>query len=400
MKKLVLFFALTILSLNFKAQPPVVYLDFVTHNEDVTTWGGTTYYNNNRGRLISLSNYFQTNGITWNMQSDWTYLTSVIQKDTGTVLATTNNKNILRWMYEDKGVEMDPHSHETTYIYPDIVKLLDSIGLPESKVMGGAIYNGANGINVWTNLINGQNGVIFPTKFWKPDYMMGGGTPGHVADIKYYGIWNPQSITAYLTHDPSNALRHIGVGCSIKIKNTTTADSVINAIKDVINNVQSGQHPSNGFYLQTIFFEQGDMNLLAFYNKVLQVADSANVLVASGKAQWKTLKQAYTIWETTYAAQMFQWDCGQLVGVEQQSIHGNSIKLFPNPNTGIFNLQIDNDLMQGEIVLLNSLGQEVHSQKAMRGKNSVEVTKLPHGFYYCILKEGSTILAQGKLLIE
>lgn len=225
MKKLFSLIIFIVVNAGIFAQP-VVYLDFVTHNEETAQWNNSGYYSNNRNKLITLSNYFQNNGITWNMQSDWVYLSNVLGEDS-TTMSNTGNKNILRWMFEDKGVEMDPHGHETQYIYPDLVKLMDSIGLPESKLMGGTLHNQSNGINPWTNLINGQYGLVFPDKFWQPDYMMGGGTPNHVNDLKYYGFWNPKDTINYLTHEPANHLRHIGVGCELKIKDTTTVAEII-----------------------------------------------------------------------------------------------------------------------------------------------------------------------------
>ena len=383
------------------SQAPVIYLDIVTHNEDVTSWTNASgFYTTNRTKLITLTNYFQAKGVTWNMQSDYTYLNAVLAKDTGSVLANTNNKNILRWMYEDKGVEMDPHSHENVYIYPDVVKLMDSIGLPESKLVGGNLYGQSNGINNWTNLSNGQYGIIFPAKFWKPAYMMGGGTPMHVADIKYYGFWNPQSMTSYLTHDTTQHLVHMGVGCSIKIKDTTTAQETVDEVKALINQVQSGQYPSNGFYFQSIFFEQGDLNQTIFYNKVITVIDSLCAIVATGQAQWKTMKQTYMLWETNYNKQMFQWDCGQTTGVEEESLIGDAIKLYPNPNNGSFNLKIDAEIEDGKITVLNSLGQELYSQKTTRGINSIDAGRLSKVLHYCVLQQGRQIIATGKMIVE
>ena len=326
------FTLILLLNISFECfSQNVVYFDFVTHNEETAQWNGTPYYTMNRSRLVSLADYFQTNGITWNMQSDWVYLTNVLTKETPALTSLTNNKNILRWMHEDKGVEMDPHAHESQYIYPDVAYLMDSIGLPESKLIGGTIYNDSNGINIWTNLINGQNGIIFPNKFWQPDYMMGGGTPNHVADLKYYGCWNPQSTTSYLTNDTNNHLRHLGVGCEIKIKTTSTVSDIVAQINDVVANIQNGNYPVSGFYLQSIFFEQGDLNNPAFYNMVKQVADSVNLIVNAGLAEWKTLKQAYTIWETTFNAQAFQWECGQLVtGLNEHLAVFNNTP-YPNP---------------------------------------------------------------------
>jgi len=400
MKTVFVLIASTVLYLNSFAQPPVVYLAFVTHNEETSQWDGSTFYTANRNKLITLANYFQTKGAAWNMQSDWTYLTNVISKETGTLISNTSNKSILRWMYEDKGVEMDPHGHETQYIYPDLVKLMDSIGLPESKLIGGTLYNQPNGINTWTAMINGQNGVIFPSKFWKPTYMMGGGTPQHTADINNYGFWNPQSMTSYLTHDPSQPLRHMGVGCAIKIKDTTTVTQTVNAIRDLVNRVQSGQYPASGFYFQSIFFEQAELNNTTFYNKVIEITDSLSAIVASGKAQWKTMKQTYTLWETNYAAQMFMWGCDQITSVNEYAKSSVNMNLYPNPNNGEFTLQIDDEIENTDLVLYNSLGQRTYTQQIARGGNTIRCASLSKGIYYYTLEQESRELSRGKVMIE
>ena len=399
MKKLVLNL-LFIGVLNKGYSQPVIYFDFVTHNEETSQWDLTPYYTSNRTRLVSLSDYFQLNGITWNMQSDWRYLTNVLTQETPVLMATTNNKNILLWMQDDKGVEMDPHAHESQYIYPDVVKLMDSIGVTESKLMGGSIYNDSNGVNIWTNLINGQYGLVFPNFFWQPDYMMGGGTPNHVADLKYYGFWNPQSTTNYLTHDTTNHLRHIGVGCEIKIKDTTSVAYITDQLKDVVQKVQSGQYPSNGFYLQSIFFEQGDLNNPAFYNKVIEIADSANAIVATGAAQWKTLKQAYTQWDSAYNAQMFQWECGEIIsGIENNP--ENNFKLYPNPaSTKIkFEMHGINSFYNADLEVYDLMGNLVYHSIINKKSNEIEVGTWIKGMYFCHLKTQHSV-STSKFIIE
>ncbi|CAN5484335.1 hypothetical protein BH11BAC1_BH11BAC1_11340 [soil metagenome] len=359
---------------------PKIHFNFISHNEETSQWNGTQYYNANRLKLISLANYFQANGITWNMQSDWRYLTSVLSKETAAVMMSTNNKNILRWMHEDKGVEMDPHAHESTYIYPDVVNLMDSIGLPESKLMGGTIYNDSNGVNVWTNLVNGQYGIIFPDKFWQPDYMMGGGTPNHVNDLKYFGFWNPMDTAHYLTHDSTSHLRHIGVGCEMKIKDTITTSYILSQINDVVNSVQSGQYPPTGFYIQTIFFEQGDLNDSAFYNKVITIADSVNALVATGVAQWNTLKESYTDWETTYNAQVFQWECGQVVNSINEFEGANSLAYpVPASNTINFNFNKGDSF---RISIYNSKGAIIYQEEVSDENPHIDIHTFPEGIYF------------------
>lgn len=369
---------------------PVVYFNFLSHNEETMQWNSPSYYTTNRARIVALADYFQSKGISWNMQSDWVYLNNVLNQETPALLASTNNKNILRWMYEDRGVEMDPHAHESQYLYPDVVHLMDSIGLPESKLMGGTIYNAQNGLNTWTNLVNGQFGLKFPQKFWRPDYMMGGGTPNHANDLKYYGFWNPQDPSHYLTHDTSSRLRHIGIGCEMKIQATTTVSEIVAEIQTVVQNVQSGVYPADGFYVQNIFFEQGDLNNPSFYNKLVQIADSVNVFVAQGWVEWKTLKQAYTLWETDYDMKTFQWECGQTVASSEPST--DTPLLFPNPFTRKIMFQDAKGTEQFE--LWNALGQRCWTGMQLADQ---DFSGLPMGMYFLKIWDGSK---QKAVLVE
>jgi hypothetical protein len=379
------------------AQAPVVYFDFLSHNEDTQQWSVSGFYNSNRTQIMNLANYFQANGMTWNMQSDYTYLNGVLSLETPALEATTNNKNILRWMHEDKGVEMDPHSHENVYLYPDVVKLMDSIGLPTSEVIGGSIYNDSNGINIWTNLINGQYGVIFPNYFWQPQYLMGGGTPNHVADLKYFGFWNPTDTANYLVNNPASPLHHIGTGCEIKIKNDTTSVATIVAeIRDVISNVQAGNYPSNGIYFQSVFFEQADLNNAAFYSKVLQIADSMNAMVATGQAQWKTFSQVYTIWENNFASQPFQWECGQMSTGIENNVTRTGISIYPNPATNeiVLDNYSANSLSEQEITIYDALGKMVYSSNSSEAKTEINVASFTSGIYFVHVKNGNDIYSE------
>jgi len=380
--KRTLLHGLGVMSVILCSGQPVIYLDFVSHNEETAQWNLTPFYTANRARLVTLAEHFQANGITWNMQSDWVYLSNVLSKETPTLTATTGDKNILRWLYEDLGVEMDPHAHESQYLYPDVAHLMDSIGLPESKVMGGAIHNDNNGMNVWMNLVNGQNGAVFPSAFWQPDYMMGGGTPNHVNDLKYYGSWNPQDTANYLTHDQSSHLRHIGVGCSIKIQDTSTVAYVVGQVQQLVDRVQSGASPSDGFYLQSIFFSQADMNTPAFYAKVVEVADAVNTIVGTGVAQWKTFKQAYTIWETDYNEQVFQWECGQIATALNADVAGRTVQVYPTLFTDRISLRSTNGEERYE--LRNSMGQVLWAGKHIERE---DLSDLAQGSYILAVQD-------------
>lgn len=377
MKHLLLILTLSLSLVH--AQTPAVYFDFLSHNEETGQWNNTSYYTLNRTRIASLAANFLAKGITWNMQSDWVFLRNVIEQETPGLMLSTGNKNVLRWMYEDKGVEMDPHAHESQYLYPDVAKLLDSLGLPESKVMGGTIYNDSNGINIWTNLVHGQYGRIFTGYFWKPDYMMGGGTPNHVADLKYFGFWKPKSPDAYLEHQPGSPLTHIGVGCELKVRDTSSVAGIVDVLKTLITQVKLGIYPADGIYLQTIFFEQGDLNNINFYNKLAEIADSANAIVGRGEAQWRTFKQVYTEWAQDRDSAEFQWACGQILTDIHNIRTETELSIYPNPATTV--LYVINP--GPSVRICDMLGRNVAERipESLSGKMTFDLSGLSNGIY-------------------
>jgi hypothetical protein len=61
--------------------------------------------------------------------------------------------------------------------------------------------------------------------------------------------------------------------------------------------------------------------------------------------------------------------------------------IFPNPNAGVFKMWADEEINNGEIVLLNLLGQEVHRQKIVAGINDISARELAQVFTitFCLM---------------
>lgn len=362
------------------AQTAPLYFTIVTHNEENQQFQQPFFYNANRARLVSLAQHVHDNGIKWNMQSDQKFLNAVIQQDTP-FFATTGDKNLLRWMHEDMSVEMDPHAHETLYTYPDVVHLMNSLGLPESKVIGGTIYNDNNGINIWTDLVGGQYGNVFPNAYWEPLYMMGGGTPNHVDDLRYHGFWNPTSTTDYLTHSPSSPLTHLGTGCDIKVQDTSTVAWTVAQLREVIGRVQSGTYDSaNPFYLQTLFFEHATLNSQPFEDMIYAILDSMNAMVLNGHAQWRTFKEAYSEWEDL-GSPVFQWECGQeLVSGVADVQPETGLRLYPVPTDGLLNIEFS-EMESFSWEISDALGRSCLTGDTKGDRDRIDATALRPGLY-------------------
>ncbi|MDZ4712510.1 MAG: hypothetical protein SGI89_09325 [bacterium] len=310
---------------NLHSQPPV-YLTFTTHNEDAEPYNTNfNYYNLRRNLIIQLADLVSSRGAKWNFQSDWRFLLAVKKFDTGSVVFNTNGKNIIRWLIEDRGIDCDPHSHEANgYNYADVAYLHSQLGIVPSKVVGGFLYNVIVNNNNWENLQNGIYGRMYPTYFWKPEILWGGGTQNHINDPQNFGAWKPQSMANYYVHDSTKDLTLIGNGCNNKFFDTTLVTTVVQRIRNLVNAISYNAFPDTGFYTATVHTQMGQLNTSQI-NKVVQFIDSMNVFVAQGKVIWKNLDDIYSIWNNDYGKKPFWTSCSQLPA----SYGFYNIKLIP-----------------------------------------------------------------------
>ena len=79
---------------------------------------------------------------------------------------------------------------------------------------------------------------------------------------------------------------------------------------------------------------------------------------------------------------------------------GNFLKIFPNPNKGSFKIQIDNEIKNGQIVLINLLGQKILEQEIIQGTNDINTNGLRDGLYNCVLLQDKRQIISRRLLIQ
>jgi sugar lactone lactonase YvrE len=89
-----------------------------------------------------------------------------------------------------------------------------------------------------------------------------------------------------------------------------------------------------------------------------------------------------------------------ITGMNANTDKTSSFSIFPNPNNGIFSLKVENEIKNGEIVLINSLGQEVYRQRIFYGENTILTYELAQGLYTYIILQNKEQLQKSKLTIE
>ena len=201
------------------AQPPqgIVHVMLFMHNEDNALNDflipqTQLQYNGLRNGLVQFARMVQRNQIAFCWQSDWKFLEGVLRYETPDLMTATNGKNLVRWLKEDIGMSIDPHSHENYgYNYADVAHLMDSLGVAPTHVIGGHIYDPySSNYQDWERFRLPLAGEKYPWSSWKGDILIGSGTPNHTYDPEPSGVWRPKGKYEYWTDDPNGNVLCVG----------------------------------------------------------------------------------------------------------------------------------------------------------------------------------------------
>lgn len=383
--------------------PPLLHLTVVLHNEE--PGGGRpdytadrNFYLQNRQLVKLLAETITSKGATFNFQSDWNYLKAVAMFDTGSVTSNTAGKNIVRWMHENLGIEIDPHAHETQYNYADVAYLIEQLGVAPSKNVGGFLYYPFNNAG-WEKHINGLQGKVYPTYFWRADNLWGAATLYHQGpDDRSYGIWRPKDRYNFYQHDSTQRLLNIGGGCGD-----------YQGVWKILEYISSGRAPAEGFYTANVMMIQ-DWMTESSIQELGNFIDSLSGYVTQGRIQWRTLTQMSQLWKSEYNGKPFRIDCTALpTGIESISSEiPSSFELrqnYPNPFNPSTKLSFV--ICHSSLVTLkvfDVLGREVTTLvdgELNAGENSVVFSAqgLPSGVYFYRLRAAGFIQTK-KMLIS
>jgi hypothetical protein len=200
------------------ALPGRVHVILFTHIEDTTpagalgSQGSRDTYLALRAKLIEVAQRARAHDLRWVLQPDWKFLEAALMYEDAATTASTNGKNLLRYLSEDLGVAIDPHSHESGgYNYTDCAHLLELLEVGGSTVIGGHIWDPSlPQFQEWDRFRAPVLGEHYPAASWRGDILIGAGTPNHVNDPLVSGIWRPRDRNDYFTDDPAGNIVSIG----------------------------------------------------------------------------------------------------------------------------------------------------------------------------------------------
>jgi hypothetical protein len=94
------------------------------------------------------------------------------------------------------------------------------------------------------------------------------------------------------------------------------------------------------------------------------------------------------------------YDFCTTTSIEDYNYLINNPKIYPNPNSGSFKINIFNESVNGELIILDSLGQRVYQQNIRQGVNDINTTGLPKGLYNYSILYSRQVTGSGRLVIE
>ncbi len=294
---------------------PPVHVVIFTHVEDNTPAGllGSAQSRQNylvhRSNLIAMAALAESAGVQWTLQPDWKILEAALLYEDAALRATTNGKNFLRYLKEDRGAVIDPHSHENGgYNYTDVAHLLDSLGVGATAVIGGHVWDPSlPQFQAWDRFRVPVAGEHYPAAMWRGSILIGSGTPNHVNDPLISGVWRPLDRDHYFDHDPAANIAAVGPW-----------KHSVATIQELITLYRSGEVPPAAMLT---FSANVNPATLSAPGGLAAVADTVIAPIVAWRDSGLVVTTDFTslihTWETAYGAFGYIYDAeAGLVGVE------------------------------------------------------------------------------------
>ena len=293
---------------------PAIYATIVSHSEDTSprfdyldTEAG---YIAGRDALLEMANFVKDTGASWDYEPDWRFLEAAIKYEKGDVLSNTNNKNILRYLSEDLGFQIDAHSHENNgYNYADVAYLINQLGVTSSNIIGGTIVFPVEASQFERFRVHLTGDKYSYT--WDPEVLWGAGTAQHVGDEqKKSGLWRPKSAADFFTHDANANLIYVGSCDNI--------DSLVDAI------YVSKTAPTDKIYNVVIFIAEDALQDSGKFSNYEEQISKMNEYVKKGYVKWATLNEIVNVWQNEYNSAPNIFDCDSASSQPEPSVQPSS----------------------------------------------------------------------------
>lgn len=260
-------------------EPGTNYPNFVDSEQTFWQW---------REDILRFAEMLHEHGVAYNFQSDWNFLLAVQTYDQGT--DATNGKNLVKYMKEDLGVEIDPHAHGKNYNYADVAYLINQLGVESSHLVGGYLVAPTYQSELekfWSPM----QGAHYEYT-WQADILWGAGSPNHTQDYIISGVWKPKDAEHFAEHSDQAPLPTIG---------SYTGDW--DGVQVLLEAAAGGSLEQGNIYTASLLAGSSvflnDQAVAEFEQQIVGLQDE----VASGSLEFVYLADVIQRWKTDFNSQ-------------------------------------------------------------------------------------------------
>lgn len=91
--------------------------------------------------------------------------------------------------------------------------------------------------------------------------------------------------------------------------------------------------------------------------------------------------------------------CSIMAGVKDQVTPHFKIEIYPNPNSGSFNIQLPSYFDSGQLIIYNMLGEVIKSQEVTSVNNKIVTDGITSGIYSCLIIVRNNVIYQTKISV-
>ena len=268
-----------------------IFVHIVSHNEEASAYDtNALLFERERTQVVAFARMLYTNGVKYDWQSDWRYLAGMTNFDR-LGHADTGGTNLAAWLQQHLGFSVDPHAHETTRSYADVVHLYRLNGVEPSGVVGGFIA-GPPASSIYDRVSTVITGYVYPSVTWQPRILWGGGSGLHRDETNLWcsGVRLPRGRDHFMEHSPSGRLPCVGHYGNRDVRWTNLAR--------LIEFRAQGRLCSNRMYTCLIMCNQPELTapfVASFEATLQQFKTNANL-------RWVTIPEIVEAWSNEFGA--------------------------------------------------------------------------------------------------
>jgi hypothetical protein len=297
-----------------------VFVTVAGHIEDRLRYQNCEFYGPKRDQLLRFADRIESSGIAFNLQVSYEWLLGVQKCETDRIRESTNGLNILDFLAEEHGFEIDIHQEgastddaESNNNFADIRYLAGEVTPHITETTGFQWDNPTH----YSELQAGQTGLLHPSFTWRPNLLAGGASIDHThgdfsRDMTSIGVWIPSDFSAdgFHEHDTSAEARMIYVGSG---PNQHCADwgpernchfrNTAEYVQVLTDYIASGRLEAGRIYTTTLFVPQAILFAPDRHEDLIEILNQLQPLATTGRITYAHFTEVIEIWKTEYNAE-------------------------------------------------------------------------------------------------